>query len=321
VQPFIRKGLTAFIAEVPKGLCREKSDRFDDSKGGGGGEGTLPATSAVAILDELSTFGMMMFDQNHRPGKSIHLTTEIVGHIPADSKIKVETETAKIGLTLGFCNMKIYTIEGELVARGQHIKYMPMGLGWDIFTHKWLVNMSLKLLESGFFGTKVGKMLGGSFFDVAEDLDKFDTSITSIKFAEVFEKFQLQKVDSEDIKELKLLNNLDKNEIFSFFVKPDMINVVGDLHGGCVAMICEQASVLTLENLLRKQEKKKKGSEVEHGFVSQQVETRYLSAMNGELFAICRVLTPPDKDRKGAVVEGDIINRKGQIGYQFTIHF
>ena len=195
-------------------------------------------------------------------------------------------------------------------------------MSFSFLLAKFHLSINIILLESGFFGTKVGKMLGGSFFDLKENLDKFDTSITSIKFAEVFEKFQLQKVDSEDIKELKLLNNSSSgNEIFSFFVKPDMINVVGDLHGGCVAMICEQASVLTLENLLRKQEKKKKGSEVEHGFVSQQVETRYLSARNGELFAICRVLTPPDKDRKGAVVEGDIINRKGQIGYQFTIHF
>lgn len=58
-------------------------------------------------------------DKTHRPGLSVHLSTEIIKNVYAGEKVTVLTQADKLGKTIGFCSMELLNSKGELVARGR----------------------------------------------------------------------------------------------------------------------------------------------------------------------------------------------------------
>lgn len=61
----------------------------------------------------------------------MYLSTEILHAIPAGADVIVTAKAKKIGKTLGFATMEMHNLEGLLLARGDHIKHLPMGSMWD----------------------------------------------------------------------------------------------------------------------------------------------------------------------------------------------
>jgi hypothetical protein len=61
----------------------------------------------------------------------VYLSTEILRAIPAGTDVIITAKAKKIGKTLGFATMEMHDLEGSLLARGDHIKHLPMGYMWD----------------------------------------------------------------------------------------------------------------------------------------------------------------------------------------------
>ena len=83
------------------------------------------------MFDELSSYAFVTQDRTCRFGVSVYLSTEILQSIPAGTDVIVTAKAKKIGRTLGFATMEMHDLEGSLLARGDHIKHLPMGFMWD----------------------------------------------------------------------------------------------------------------------------------------------------------------------------------------------
>lgn len=92
---------------------------------------------------------MAVHDRGHRPGVSIHLSTEVIRpySLQSDSNIKIMTRVDKIGRTIGFCSLEVLSADNELLARGKHIKYLPMGAIFDLLAHPFIFPIVLKIYE------------------------------------------------------------------------------------------------------------------------------------------------------------------------------
>ena len=62
---------------------------------------------------------------------SVYLSTEILRTIPSGTEVVIIAKASKVGSTLGFATMEMYDTKGLLLARGDHIKHLPMGSVWD----------------------------------------------------------------------------------------------------------------------------------------------------------------------------------------------
>eukprot|EP00428_Durinskia_dybowskii_P070158 CAMPEP_0170405934 /NCGR_PEP_ID=MMETSP0117_2-20130122/27449_1 /TAXON_ID=400756 /ORGANISM="Durinskia baltica, Strain CSIRO CS-38" /LENGTH=51 /DNA_ID=CAMNT_0010663089 /DNA_START=312 /DNA_END=463 /DNA_ORIENTATION=- len=51
----------------------------------------------MAVFDEISTYSTSMRDRNHRPGQSVHLSTEVLRPIYAGENVSVLTKADKLG--------------------------------------------------------------------------------------------------------------------------------------------------------------------------------------------------------------------------------
>ena len=106
--------------KIPLSLCTSKSSTAS-------GKHYLATSAALALFDELNTSSYFAHDKSFRPGVSIHLTTEVLHPIAAEETVSINFETDKIGKTLGFCTMKMINANGVVLARGNHIKFLPRG--------------------------------------------------------------------------------------------------------------------------------------------------------------------------------------------------
>ena len=67
-----------------------------------------------------------------RFGVSVYLSTEILQAVPPGTDVIIIAKASKVGSTLGFATMEMYDTGGQLLARGDHIKHLPMGPMWDL---------------------------------------------------------------------------------------------------------------------------------------------------------------------------------------------
>lgn len=211
---------------------------------GAGDSYLLPVSSALAIFDDLSTYCFLIKDKNCRSGVSIDLSAEILQDIPAGSKIHVVSQVSKIGRTIGFSDLHMYNDNQELVARGFHTKYLPMGTAWDVMNHPAFASTSLRLYESMYVpyeNTGIAKALaklalGGRNREMV--LPVFDGN------GSVFQSFGLESAHINDLpikSQCKHAQEVVESNAFLFRVHPFMCNIRGYLHGGCVGMAIEDA--------------------------------------------------------------------------------
>lgn len=122
-----RQGLVRFAYKVPAALCVPSSSKQP---------AYLPAGACLAILDELSTYSFMLKDKNSRAGVSVFLSLDMLcagqAMIRPDDDIEVVITNDKLGKMLGFCTMEIHGAGRKVLARGQHIKYMPQGFAVEL---------------------------------------------------------------------------------------------------------------------------------------------------------------------------------------------
>jgi acyl-coenzyme A thioesterase PaaI-like protein len=208
----------------------------------------LPVSSAIAIFDDLSTYSFMIKDKNCRSGVSVILSAEILADVPPGSKIQIVSQVSKIGRSIGFSDVYMFNEKDELVARGYHTKYLPMGTAWDFLSHPSMMDASLnfydkvfvKIIDTG-IGKKLAKlMLGGRNRDLK--LPDF------LSPGSVFDSFKLKPQAAKEIVNIpdssikcKHTQEVVENNEFIFEVFPFMCNIRGFLHGGCVAMTIERA--------------------------------------------------------------------------------
>jgi len=109
----------------------------------------LSTAAILALFDEISTYSLAVQDRSHRPGVSIHLSTEVIRPhaLQCGSNIKIMTRIDKIGRTIGFCSLEVLSTDNELLARGKHIKYLPMGAIFDLLAHPFVFPIVLKIYE------------------------------------------------------------------------------------------------------------------------------------------------------------------------------
>ncbi|KAG5191937.1 hypothetical protein JKP88DRAFT_347397 [Tribonema minus] len=114
---------------------------------GGGGKKAVAACALPASLEsshrQLLNVCMQVWSvgyaralgmaSTHRPGLTVTLTTEMFRKARPGDKLRLESRLTKGGKALGYLEMvAINEACGSLVARGRHVKYLPMGRQWDL---------------------------------------------------------------------------------------------------------------------------------------------------------------------------------------------
>lgn len=216
---------------------------------------------------------------------SIFLSAEMVEDISVDLSdlqdgltVLVQSEPIKMGKTIGFCNMSITTLDGELLARGQHIKFLHMGFLWDLFMHPFIAPLTVQLITliSSVFKPK---------YKSAKDL-KVDDSVAGL-----YKEFGVKT--SPVSGERSYLDS-------SFFVPiaSSMHNPLGALHGGALAMVCEEVAIQSMPVAF-------------HSSVIRRMEVTYISSMKDSIKI--------DHNYSGGKrSDGNVRNKKNVLCAQFS---
>ena len=117
---------------------------------------------------------------------------------------------------VGFCDVAMMTTGGQELAKGSHIKYLPMGSLWDFIFGPLLLPCTLYLLNNLPLWLKT--MMAPNFKH---------TGPATRNTISIFEEIGISRDSKSD----------------TFKVKPNLCNPTGHLHGGALAVACE-ASIL-----------------------------------------------------------------------------
>ena len=221
-------------------------------------------------------------DTNKRPGVSIHLETQVfrqskeINISPvADSDqnkgidVLVATKVRKIGKSVGFCDITMHSADGHtLLAKGSHVKFLPMGIVWDWLFSPTLLPFFMYILNS--IPLYLKAMIAPNFKH--QGLPKMEKK-------SIFEELNISKEGT-------------------FKVNPMLCNPVGALHGGALAVACEE--IITRKIASSKQ--------------VIDLEIKYLRTMKGDITIEMKDEDPIEENRR----YGFVINKKGQLCAQFS---
>jgi hypothetical protein len=125
-----KKGLLQVDYEVPTSICIEDAS----------GKHVLALGGVLALGDSLTTFVMMAGDSLHRPGVSVSLAGNMLdttasgasedNTVFAGDVISIVCRTTKVGATVGFSEA-FFSKRGRVLAHVRHIKYLKMGYLFD----------------------------------------------------------------------------------------------------------------------------------------------------------------------------------------------
>lgn len=252
---------------VPESLCRVVSN---DAKSNPT-QTVFSVAAILALFDECSTYSLIYKDRNRRSGVSVHLSTEIVENCGADKKTYVKCTSDKIGKALGFCTMELRTQDSNrLLARGKHVKYLPMGWFYNVLTSPvvlpyavyWLTLLSdTEYLKTSWLGKILARLLGIRSMPKDYKMPDFEG------LSGAFRELQLRRVtNSIDKTNANTPHETTKNEfvqlshidvdrevnseghstlVYEVKVLPHLKNMMGFMHGGAVAASIEEACVQT----------------------------------------------------------------------------
>jgi acyl-coenzyme A thioesterase PaaI-like protein len=241
----------SFSMKIPDRICRYSHHNTSVP--------LLPASSALALFDDLSSYSFMVKDRNARGGVSVVLSTEILRDIPAGSEVVVHSTISKIGKSIGFSDLYMFDTANNLVARGYHTKYLPMGLAWDFASSPWIAPISLFIYDNIYVkieNTKLGKAAAAALLGGRNKTIQQMPPLQGV--GAVFDAFNIMK------------RQVSADQSFceySFNTEPFMCNIRGFLHGGCVAMVAEHAALQTAAIAVNKQSR------------VSRIDVQYLNAM------------------------------------------
>lgn len=291
VKGFVHKNLTDGVSlhyVVPENLCRKHIVK-DVSR-----QPQVSAAAIMALFDEISTYSCGMQDRKHRPGVSVHLETEMIKNVLAGEEVVILTNTDKIGKSLAYCTMELLDTKGELLARGKHIKFLPMGAHYELITHPFILPWTLGFYELSQKKKAVPQALEEHFVGPAKHPKGFP-AIDGL--GKVFDILGLKRlppatVSTDEItraySQIVCSNNgrIEPNSVtsYSMTVQQITMNPLGKMHGGAVGCAVEHACLLS-----------RSGNTNEHGNQEgtegvydvncyvQALDVRYISPMKGDL--------------------------------------
>jgi acyl-coenzyme A thioesterase PaaI-like protein len=256
---------TAYTYHVPDHLCRVYSKTKVIET-----EPVFSTAAILAVFDEFSTYGLMSQCKTSRGGVSVHLTTEIIGKSVAGEEVVLKTNSDKIGKALGFCTMELHSKDGRLLARGKHIKYMPMGSLWDFIASPMFLPITLAIYEY-LTTTSFGKYLLGLFSGKKKGQKHSETAVEKEKeitgVGAVFAELGLKPIQYTDASS----GTGSRSNAFEFKAGRHLHNLMDKLHGGAVAAAIEEACMMT--------RRPASGSTSRDEYFVQAMEVRYLAPM------------------------------------------
>lgn len=230
---------TSYKFRVPPRICKSCSNMP--------GQATrLPVSAALAVFDDLSTSGFMLLDKNCRPGVSISLNMEMLQPVQADDQLILHIDYDKIGASIGFCTATMINSKQQVVAKGKHMKFLNMGVVWNTLTHPYLLPLVVQAMQIPILNSAISKLM-------ASKAQKKVSDGCSKELGGIYTYLQ-QKHVSVGTAEMK--------------VSPELCNIMGLMHGGAVAMSCEETVAASM------------GSEAEK---INAMEVTYMSALGGNI--------------------------------------
>lgn len=190
----------------------------------------------------------------------------------AGETVIVSAKSEKTGKTIGFCNIEVHNEKKELVARGKHIKYLPLGFLWDSIASPTFLPVFLSLYENQLSRMRnaplvqhfVRAALGGD--NMNHNAQIFD-EVGNV--GHIFDNMQLKLLSSSPISCIS--DTIDH----SFTSKPGMNNIIGRVHGGAVAMAVDEA----LHSSCRLLSPLDDDAIINNAFMTS-MDIRYLAAVN-----------------------------------------
>jgi acyl-coenzyme A thioesterase PaaI-like protein len=233
------------------------------------------STSGIlAAMDEMSTYAICFEDHYYRGGVSVDLFVESVKPVPANEDVYVVTRTDKIGKILAFCTMELTSLEGEILARGKHIKYLPLPQPLGAFLDGLAVSPIFPMLLTIYYklvGKRIKTPLDHVFKIFKNEVVPVSRDVMKPEHA--FHILNLTaNEDPEDRKALLVdapdNHHCETSEIYNMKVKRELCNFLGAMHGGAVATACEESSRLF---------KEKTHPELQHLLKLRSLDLRFLS--------------------------------------------
>jgi acyl-coenzyme A thioesterase PaaI-like protein len=232
------------------------------------------STSGIlAVMDELSTYAISLEDKNYRGGVSVDLFVETLKPVSGHEDVYLVTRTDKIGKVLAFCTMELTDLKGDILARGKHIKFLPLPFAFvmDSFAASPFFGVLLNVYET--FREKKFRTPIDNVFGVFEQPGPLSTDITTPEH--VFNLLNLTVNDDPSDRKALLEDapdnhHCDDSELYNMKVKPELCNFIGNMHGGAVATAIEESSRLFKES---------KHKELQHLLKLKSVDVRYISPM------------------------------------------
>eukprot|EP00037_Helgoeca_nana_P016437 m.154627 g.154627 ORF g.154627 m.154627 type:complete len:339 (+) comp23522_c0_seq1:909-1925(+) len=200
---------------IPKALCVATTSE---------GQPRMPGSAVLGCFDHFSTYAISEADTRYRPGVSVSLQASFAqGHeklLQPGRTMVMRCTVPKSGAAMSFASAEV-TVDGEPVAQLAHIKYMPLrgvlGVVWDtVFS-----SMGIKLAEAwnGYALLADRKLLTPG--NVEDDLASL---------------LELRDVRSDSTEQGGLTADFGP-------IRLEQTNPLGDLHGGCQAMLSEKLGV------------------------------------------------------------------------------
>lgn len=205
----------------------------------------LPISSTIAIFDELSTYAFMIKDYSCRSGVSILLSAEQKTDCFSGDEVTIVCKSDKIGKTIGFCSMQMMNADGDVIAKGKHIKFLPMGPLWNLVGHPRCLPTFLQFwrnygqkLKNTFIGKKLEKLLLGG----GRSRGQFTEPMESGVVGATFHSLGLTSCSAFGEGNYDSINNGASSVAYMLSVQPHLCNIIGVMHGGAVAMAAEEVA-------------------------------------------------------------------------------
>ena len=208
-------GTATFKYKVPHTVCRNKF---------------MPLSATMAVFDELSTVGLISLDKSHRWGVSVNLSTSLVRQPREGEDLVMLVKYNKMGKTLSFCEMALKDSKGDLVAIGNHTKFMPVSWLYDNFLSLPMILPIVLNLFWSFTSTSVKRTwLGKKYIPPAPEGENLEST-----------------ADIEGILPSFAMQFNEAQGTFDFIARQLHCNPMS-FHGGAAAMAAEEACVLAAE--------------------------------------------------------------------------
>jgi hypothetical protein len=238
----------------------------------GTGDPYLATSSLLALYDEYSSISFIAKDKTGRGGLSVQLSMEMFQRIEPWSILTMHISTEKIGKFIGFSSIDVTNEKGEVVAKGDHIKFMALGRLWDLLFSPTMIPLVYAIYYRfiyNTFKTEIDPLLDG--IPREEVIDQIRSNPLFQVPESIFDNFAFTKLDESSTVEMPHYHK------YKLKVTPETKNYVGYMHGGAVACAIEEACYHSRYGHHQQHEEEEKICHSDDGYMIGRISTRYLN--------------------------------------------